>query len=160
MDNAEGRNLLHSVIVDDEYSAIASHIDDNIRNRIILGEYIDFIRLIPRDRILNEEDQHMEMVNRGGLSYWVPVNDRGSANILNIAKWQEAFHIYSHIYTEGNLNRAIKLIQYNHIIHEAALEYPWESVYAYDHEFKIHMSKYPSRNWGIILQQAWTLKMK
>ena len=36
-------NLLHSVLVDKEYTAIASHIDENMRRRIILGEYIDFI---------------------------------------------------------------------------------------------------------------------
>ena len=95
----------------------------------------------------------------GGMTYWVPVSDRNSATISNIAKWEEAFRIFSRIYTEGNPSRAIELIQYNHIIHEAALEYPWESVYAYDREFHIHMSKYPSRNWGIILQQAWTLKV-
>ena len=98
----------------------------------------------------------MEMVNHGGLSYWVPISDRNDQNISSIAKWEEAFHIY----TEGNPSHAIELIQYNHITHEAALDYPWDSVYAYDHEFRIHMSKYPNRNWGIILQQAWTLKMK
>ena len=96
----------------------------------------------------------MEIVNRGGMSYWVPINDRNSQNISNIAKWEEAFRIYSRIYTEGNPSRAIELIQYNHIINEVALEFPWESVYAYDREFRVHMSMYPSCNWGIILQQA------
>ena len=98
----------------------------------------------------------MEMVNRGGLTYWVPISERTSGSISNIAKWEEAFRIY----TEGNPSRAVELIQYSHIIHEAALEYPWENVYSYDREFRLHMSKYPLRNWGIILQQTWTLKMQ
>ena len=152
-------HLIHSVLVDEEYSAIASHLDENMRRSIMTGEYVDFVRLLPRDRIQLEQDQWMEIVNRGGMTYWVPVSDRNSATISNIAKWEEAFRIFSRIYTEGNPFRAIELIQYNHIIHEAALEYPWESVYAYDREFRIHMSKYPSCNWGIILQQAWTLKL-
>ena len=156
----EPGDLVHSVIVDEEYSAIASHVDDSLKHHIMQGEYVDFVRLIPRDRIQSEEDQRMEMVNRGGLSYWVPVSERNTATISNIACWEEAFRIYSRIYTEGNPTQAIELIQYNHIIHEAALEYPWENVYVYDREFRIHMSKYPSCNWGIILQQAWTLKMK
>ena len=156
----EPNNLFHSVIVDDKYTAIASHVDDNTRQKIVMGEYVDLVKLIPRDRVMAEEDQRMEMVNRGGLSYWVPINDRGDGSINNIAKWEEAFRIYSRIYTEGNPGRAIELIQYSHIIHEEALEYPWESVYAYDREFRVHMSKHPSRNWGIILQQAWTLKMR
>ena len=100
------------------------------------------------------------MVNRGGLLYWVSMSKRNTATISNIARREEAFRIYSRIYTEGNLTHAIELIQYNHIIHDAALEYPWENVYAYDREYRIHMSKYPSSNWGIILQQAWMLKMK
>ena len=102
----------------------------------------------------------MEMVNRGGLSYWVPISDSNLSSISNIAKWEEAFRIFSRIYTEGNQSWGVELIQYCHIIHEAALEYPWENVYAYNREFRIHISKYLSRNWGIILQQVWTLKMK
>ena len=30
----------------------------------------------------------------------------------------------------------------------------------YDKDFRIHMSKHPERNWGIILQQAWSLRLK
>ena len=153
-------NLLHSVLVDEEYIAIASHIDEDIRRKIIKEEYIDFVRLIPHDRVNLEEDQRMELVNRGGFSYWVPLSERHSNSISNIAKWEEAFWIFSRIYTEGHPNRVVELIQYSHIIHEAALEYPWENVYSYDREFRIHMSKYPTRNWGLILQQAWTLKMR
>ena len=153
-------NLLHSVLVDEEYTAIASHVDNHMRRKIIEGEYVDLVRLIPRDRVSSEEDQRMEIVNRGGLSYWVPVSERSSNTINNIAKWEEVFRIYSRIYTEGNPTRGVELIQYSHIIHKAALEYPWENVYSYDREFRIHMSKYPLRNWGVILQQVWTLKMR
>ena len=30
----------------------------------------------------------------------------------------------------------------------------------YDREFRRHMEKYPSRSWGVILQQAWTMFLK
>ena len=156
----ETGDLVHSVIVDEEYSAIASHVDESLKRQVMRGEYVDLVRLLPQDHVQQEEDQRLEMINRGGFTYWVPVSDRNTTIISNIAKWEEAFRIYSRVYTEGNPSRATELIQYNHIIHEAALEYPWENVYSYDREFHIHMSRYPSRNWGIILQQAWTLKMK
>ena len=63
----EGRkvNLLHSVIVDEEYTAIASHVDDSLRRKIILGAYIDLVRLLPRDWVMIEEEQCMEIVNGG-----------------------------------------------------------------------------------------------
>ena len=87
-------NLVHSVLVDEEYSAIASHLDDVMRKNIMLGEYVDFVRLLPKDRVLAEEDQRMEMVNRGELTYWVPVSSRHSATVSNIAKWEETFRIF------------------------------------------------------------------
>ena len=43
----EPGDLVHSVIVDEEYSAIASHVDDSLRCHIMQGEYVDFVRLIP-----------------------------------------------------------------------------------------------------------------
>ena len=155
-----GGHLVHSVLVDEEYSAIASHIDEGLKRKIIAGEYIDFVKLLPRDRIIEEEDQCLKMVNRGSLSYWVPVGDK-SLSISSVHRWDQAFRVFTKIYLEGSNNqgRAAELIQYSHIIHEANIEFPWESVYAYDREFRVHMSKYLTRSWGIILQQAWTLKM-
>ena len=158
--NRNTGDLLHSVIVDEGYSAVANHLDDNIRRTIMTGGYVDFAKLLPKDRIALEEDTRMEMVNRGGMSFWIPVSDRTSVGITSLTRWEQAFRIYLKVYVEGNPTQAEELIQYNHIIHEAAAEYPWDSVYSYDHEFRIHMSKFPTRNWGIILHQAWALKMR
>ena len=93
------------------------------------------------------------------MSFWVPLSDK-TAVITNLCRWDQAFRIYSKIYLEGNAGRAAEIIQYSHIIHEAAIDFPWESVYAYDREFRAHMGKHPTSSWAIILQQAWTLKMK
>ena len=152
-------DLILSVIVDESYSAIATHVDENLHRQIKEGCYVDFSKLLPKDRVSAEEDVRMEMVNKGGLSYWVPLSERNNSAISSIAKWEQAFRIFLKIYVEGNPSRAEELIQYNYIIHEASADYPWESVYSYDREFRLHMSKFPNRNWGIILQQAWTLKM-
>ena len=75
-------------------------------------------------------------------------------------KWEQAFRVFSTIYTDAYPNRAKQLIQYNHIIYSASLTFVWNNVYAYDIDFRLHMSENPDRNWGIILQQAWTLHMK
>ena len=40
------------------------------------------------------------MVNRGGLSYWVPMNDK-SNGIHTLGKWDQAFWIFSKIYLEA-----------------------------------------------------------
>ena len=51
-------------------------------------------------------------------------------------------------------------MQYNHLIHTAAQTYIWDNVYLYDKDFRLHLSEYPLRNLGILLQQDWTVRMR
>ena len=46
------------------------------------------------------------------------------------------------------------------MIHTIALAYTWENVYTYDKEFRLHMARFPQRSWAIILQQAWSLRLR
>ena len=64
------------------------------------------------------------------------------------------------VYTSCHPERGTELIQYNHIIQTASGSYLWDNVYQYDREFRRHMERHPGRNWGIILQQAWTMFLK
>ena len=66
----------------------------------------------------------------------------------------------SDIYTREHPQKSTELIQYNHVIHSVSLTYIWDNVYAYDKEFRIHISKHPGHNWGVILQQAWSMKLR
>ena len=156
----EQEKLAHSLFVDEEYSMVGEQIDNNLRERIREGAYVDFVRLIPHDRLDYEEDQRMEMVNRNGLSYWVPLKERDSTSINNFQKWEQAFRIFSKIYTEKFPEKATELIQYNCIIHSASLSFTWENVYSYDRDFRLHMSRHPDRTWSVILQQAWSLRLR
>ena len=36
----------------------------------------------------------------------------------------------------------------------------WENVYAYDRDFRLHMSENPKRSWSVILQQAWSMHLR
>ena len=74
--------------------------------------------------------------------------------------WEQAFRIFADVYTNRYPARSSELIQYDHIIHTASTNFVWENVYQYDVEFRMHMSRNPLRNWGIILQQAYTMCMK
>ena len=150
----------HSVLVDEYYLLVASHVDNATLNKIIAGEYVDFARLIPWDRVLQEEDQHLEMIVRGGKTYWVPAGDRDVQSIHNFGRWEQAFRVYSDIYLRSHPSRSTKLIQYNHIIHTTSLTYTWENIYSYDKDFRIYISQHPERSWGIILQQAWAMHLK
>ena len=95
---------------------------------------------------------------RGGRTYWVPVGE--TTNVTSFSRWEQAFRVFSDIYNRHQPDRSTELIQYNHIIHTASLTYVWENVYTYDKDFRLHMSRHPDCSWGIILQQAWAMRLK
>ena len=152
--------MLHSVVVDEEYAIVGAHIDENLKRKIISGDYVDFARLIPRDSVSMEADKRLEIVSRNGQTFFQPMVKREGVGINNIFRWDQAFRVYCTLYTEIHHHRAPEMIQYSHIIHHANQLFIWENVYAYDVDFHIHMSKHPERSWGIILQQAWSMRLQ
>ena len=154
----KNRNFLHTAMVDESYIVVASHVDEVTIGKIQKSEYIDFSKLIPRDRATSQDDQRLELVIRGGRSFYVPVTE--TPNITSYNKWEQAFRVYANIYTKVYPHRSSELIDYNHIIHTIAQSYTWENVYLYDKDFRIHMARNPECNWGLILQQAWSLRLK
>ena len=148
------RSFVHSAMVDENYLIVAAHVDEHTQVKIEKGQYVDLARLIPRDRLDEEDDNTMQMVVKQGKTFWKPSSLYEGVTINNIAKWEQAFRVFADIYTRAHPHRATELIQYNHIIHMTASTYVWDNVYLYDKDFCIHMSNYPERNWGIILQQA------
>ena len=126
-------DLYHSVVVDEGYSAIGRHLDENMKRWIQEGEYIDFSRLIPKDRVLSLSDNRIELFNNNGRPELRSVVE--SEHIGSFSKWEQAFRTYCSIYTDKFPERAKQLLQYNHIIYSASLTYLWTNVYAYDIDF-------------------------
>ena len=151
---------MQAVLIDDDYLAVGTHIDEKYREKIKQGAYVDFSKLIGKDRLDREEDHRLEKILKGGQPFYVPAVDRNLTPISNYHKWEQAFRVYMKIYAGANPSRVTELIQYNHIIEVASCSFPWENVYRCDKEFRIHMSLHPQRNWGIILQQAWSLYVR
>ena len=102
----------------------------------------------------------MEFVIKNGQTFILPVSECEASSISGFLRWEQAFWVYSTVFTEFHPQKAKELIQYNHIIYLASLTYTWENVYAYYRDFRLHIAKHPGRNWGIILHQAWVLRMK
>ena len=152
------REFVHSVMVDESYSVVAAHVDEATYDKIIQCKYVDFAKLIPKDKIHEEEDNIMQLVWRNGRTFYAPVKEGVTINSFN--KWEQAFRVFANIYTQEYPHRSAQLIQYNHVIHDIAQTYLWSNVYAYDKDFRIHMAKNPRRSWGIILQQSWSMRLK
>ena len=58
------KNFTHSAMVDEDYLVLAGHLDEGLRNKIEKGEYVDLAKLLPKDRVAQEDDQHLQMVVR------------------------------------------------------------------------------------------------
>ena len=159
--NNFGLSIHQAAIVDENYVIIGGNLDESLKAKILNHEYVDFARLLPKDRMICEEDHRMEIVNRGGSTFFVPVVDRETAGSINgFGKWEQAFRVFSNVYTKYFPERATELIQYYQLIHTVSHSFTWENVYHYDKEFRMHLSNYPQCNWGIILQQAWSMCLK
>ena len=78
-------------MVDENYLVIGSHLDGGLQNKIINNEYVDFSKLITKDRVTRDEDHRMELISKGGQTYFVPVSDRESSGINSFYKWEQAF---------------------------------------------------------------------
>ena len=148
----------HSSIVDKNYVSISANVDVNLCDRIKRGDYVDFAKLLPRDKLACDESK-LELAHRAGQTFFVPAS-RDSVNITNFHKWEQAFRTYSNIYLHEHPDRATELLQYNHVICTASASYIWDNVYHYAREFRTHLGMYPERSWPIILQQAWSMCLK
>ena len=152
--------IAHSMFVDEDYSMMGGHVDMSTRAKIENNEYVNFSRLLPRDRLYETEEKRMELVNRNGLSYWLPIERDAGNTISSFFRWEQAFRIFSRIYTEKYPHKATELIQYDYIIGSASSTFTWKNVCVYDHDFRIHITRHPKRSWGVILQQAWSMRLR
>ena len=152
-------NVLNSLMIDNGYMLVGAHVDEPTCAKIMDGLYVDFGKLIPRDRVEQDGEQKpFQLFQKGGQTYFA--QPRSSVNISNIHKWDQAFRVYTNIYTQRHPQRASELMEYSHTIHTIAAAYVWENVYLYDIDFRMQMGRNPTRAWSVILQQSWNLRLK
>ena len=92
LDNFSDPSVPTTSQMDENYLIIGSHIDQTFRNKIVNFEYIDFAHLLPRSA--RDDDHWMELVSKGGQTYFVPVSDREQVGITSFAKWEQALHLH------------------------------------------------------------------
>ena len=153
-------NGLSTIQMDEDYQMLDTHVHENTRKKILEFEYVEFSKLISKNRFMNEQDQHLELVNKNGRTFLTLVTDREMVQISSYIKWEQAFRIYSNILTTCYPQKATEVLQYGHTIQTASMSYVWENMYAYDWEFRRHIQRHPNRSWSVILQQTWTMLLK
>ena len=119
-DNSDGELVSPGcAAMDDNYMLLPSHVDAQLKQKIWDHEYINLARLLRKDKVGSDEEQKMVMVNKGGMSFWVPFSDKGS-NTNGVTHWNQAFRVFLDIYTSKYPERTSQLIQYEHVIQTAA----------------------------------------
>ena len=86
--------------MDEDYQMIDTHVDDTTRRKIWCYEYVDFSKLIVRNRVVSDEtEQRMEIVSRNGYTFLSPISERDAVQINSYGRWEQAFSLfkYSHI---------------------------------------------------------------
>ena len=141
-DIESNKEILHSVLIDEGYSAVSGHVDEITRKKVIAFEYVDFAKLLPHDNVAEEDEEVMQLVNRRGVQAWAPMKEKD--NIFSFSKWEQAFRVFCNILTEAYPQKSAELIQYNHVINTAAQSFVWDNVYKYDKDFRRHISKFPA----------------
>ena len=89
--------------IDQDYLLVGNHVEVT-QSKIIRGEYIDFGKLLPKDKVLVEEDGRMELIMKNGKTFWSPVSE--SIAINSYIKWEQAFRIFSDIYTRAHPHKS------------------------------------------------------
>ena len=120
--NSGSKNeLITAFLADEKYDQIENHGDEATRIKIANFEYVDLARLIPKDRVMLQQDNCMVQVNRNGQSFYELASIHESGNISSFSKWELAFRIYSTILVVSDPNKAKELKQYSHTIYTASL---------------------------------------
>ena len=104
------------------------------------------------------DDQKLQLVHRDGFAYFVPA--QSAAKVNGVRRWEQAFRIYTAIYSQANPSRAAEIWQYVHTINIAASTYTWDNVYYYDVTFRQMMAQNPHRSWAKTYTQMWHLAMR
>ena len=154
------QSVFNALSINECYHMTSAHVSDSTRKKIERGDYVDFGKLLSKDKVKAEEDDRIELVNRGGRITFAPVSSREASAIPNLTKWEQAFRVFSDIYLRANPERVNELIEYGNTIATASQTYIWENVYAYDKMFRMHMGEFKGRSWKVILHQAWMTKLK
>ena len=151
------RNLRYLDHEDDEFFHITCHIDSSIKERIEQGLFVELEKLLQK-KLHAQNDNRLQLVNKDGVSYFVPPIDRDT-KIDSIRKWEQAFRMYSTIYCNANPNRSGEILQYVDTIHRAASIFNWDNVARYDYVFRQLMATKPHRSWAKVYTQMWNLTL-
>ena len=112
--------------------ALYAHIPMVMQRTMMAGAFTDFRNLL-LDPLVLLRASRLSYNPDTGVAKWVETNM--VKDIPNFDTWVKAYYTYMAIYLMANPTRALEMVKYEHIIHDASLRYDWRSILLYDVTF-------------------------
>ncbi|XP_052261592.1 uncharacterized protein LOC127865691 isoform X1 [Dreissena polymorpha] len=125
------------------FSVVHPPLDQNTMNKIVNGEYVDFPSLIFKD-----QNHETTTIHKTQSSTITSTHKASRKQLHNIHQWNEAFQIYSDIYTQKYPTQAPHLFRYMTIIQR--LSNSTRAWLTYDEKFRRLRAACPSIPWGTV----------
>ena len=129
--------------------ALYAHIPMAMQRTMMVGAFTNFRNLLLDPLVLLRANKHVLSHNPDtSVAKWVETNT--VKDIPNFDTWVKAYCTYMAIYLMANPDRALEMVKYEHVIHDASLRYDWRSVLLYDITFHQAQSEEPGCSWGVM----------
>ena len=124
-------------------------ISQSLKEIIWNFEYIDLYLLLKQNFVHNtQEYQNILQIIDGKLV--VQSKSKKVKSIDSIKMWMEAFITYIQVVIDNHPNKAYKLLKYLSVIRDASHECPTVQWVQYDQQFRLRVSRNPTRSWSNI----------
>ena len=139
-------------VVPSVHSMIGMHVSHSIRQKIIEGQYIDLVCLLP-PRPGGEEKKLM--INNLGE---IISRDANPKKVDTIEQWTDLMFIFAGVYLSGHPAKAIELLKYIQSVRMGASRGAvwWKE---YDVQYRLRKAQYPASSWGEVDSELWLMYM-
>ena len=150
-----GQNSLISVC-----SPLGEGVPNNIRDKIIRGDFVDFSLLIEKGREDNNTNSGVwdgKALSLNDEGFMVFKEVKSTPKVSSVHSWTSAFLIFSAIYLQAHPTRSQEILKYGHMIRTAASRFGSWGWRDYDIQFRMRMQAHPERSWATIDAELWAL---
>ena len=134
-------------------SSISHHVDSQMKQKIVNGEFVNFATLLVRDHSAVQTASTLSVDNRGQLV----AQPKQPNKLTTIERWTDTFVIFASVYLAAHPERTLQLWKYLHDIRLGASKaVGWIN---YDEQFRLRMAMNPSMDWGKVDGELWLMCM-
>ncbi|VDI60981.1 Hypothetical predicted protein [Mytilus galloprovincialis] len=134
---------------------ITLHVNQNLRQKIHKGEYVD-LALLLRNSVIDHDKQNVTFEQ--GQLVINPVSPK--TKITNIETWSDAFLFFMSIYCSVHPHKFQELVKYMSSVRKGAKRHGGIGWKYYDEQYRLKKAREPSGSWGKLDSEYWMWYMQ